>query len=40
MSPSNPADKCPPDNVLEILESQLENEVNRDLEASMETNST
>ncbi|KAL1111059.1 hypothetical protein V6Z11_D02G031400 [Gossypium hirsutum] len=40
MSPSNPADKCPPDNVLEILESQLENEVNRDLEALMETNST
>ncbi|MBA0636732.1 hypothetical protein Godav_029600 [Gossypium davidsonii] len=40
MSPSKPADKCPPDNVLEILESQLENEVNRDLEASMETNST
>ncbi|KAK5841072.1 hypothetical protein F383_09880 [Gossypium arboreum] len=40
ISPSNPADKCPPDNVLEILESQLENEVNRDLEALMETNST
>ncbi|XVF29103.1 hypothetical protein REPUB_Repub15cG0091100 [Reevesia pubescens] len=40
VSPKNPADKCPPDNVLEILDSQLENEETRDLEALAETNST
>lgn len=36
-SASNPADKCPPDNVLEILNSQLEDEVTSD---STQTNQT
>lgn len=40
MSPRNPADKCPPDNVLEILNSQLEGEGNIDLDTSTQTNST
>ncbi|XVF65243.1 hypothetical protein PTKIN_Ptkin09bG0231600 [Pterospermum kingtungense] len=33
VSPKNPADKCPADNVLEILDSQSENEVTSDIEA-------
>ncbi|XVE84735.1 hypothetical protein DITRI_Ditri17bG0036800 [Diplodiscus trichospermus] len=40
MSPKNPADKCPPDNILEILDSRLENEMASDAEALAETNST
>ncbi|KAK6266039.1 hypothetical protein QUC31_016876 [Theobroma cacao] len=40
VSPENPGDKCPPDNVLEILDSRLGNEESGDLEALAETNST
>ncbi|XP_022761884.1 uncharacterized protein At1g04910-like [Durio zibethinus] len=40
VSPKNPADKCPPDNVLEMLDSRLENEVTSDLEALVEKNLT
>ncbi|XP_002518064.2 O-fucosyltransferase 1 isoform X1 [Ricinus communis] len=36
----NPSDKCPPENVLEILDSQLESEVNSDSESLYQTNST
>ncbi|XP_039001865.1 O-fucosyltransferase 1-like [Hibiscus syriacus] len=40
VSPKNPADKCPPDNVLEILDRQLEKEASSDLAALAGTNST
>lgn len=40
MSPQNPAHKCPPDNVLEILNDQLESEVSTDLDSSTLSNST
>ncbi|KAJ4826861.1 O-fucosyltransferase 1 [Turnera subulata] len=37
---TNPADKCPPENVMQILNSQLENEVASDLESFNQTSST
>ncbi|KAL5542651.1 hypothetical protein UlMin_010361 [Ulmus minor] len=40
MSPQNSADKCPPDNVLEILNSQLESETTSDSESFTLLNST
>ncbi|TYG98857.1 hypothetical protein ES288_A10G150200v1 [Gossypium darwinii] len=40
VSPKNPADKCPPDNVLEVLDSRLENKVTSDPETLAEKNST
>ncbi|KAL0548022.1 hypothetical protein IC582_012461 [Cucumis melo] len=41
MSPKNPADKCPPDNVLEILNGQLvESQSENDLDVSTQSNST
>ena len=41
MSPKNPADKCPPDNVLAILNSRLvESERDNDLDVSTHSNST
>ncbi|KAK9288060.1 hypothetical protein L1049_016506 [Liquidambar formosana] len=40
MSPQNPADKCPPENVLEILDSQLESEVANDFESLPTSNLT
>ena len=41
MSPKNPADKCPPDNVLEILNGQLvESQTENDLDVSTQSNST
>ncbi|XP_039166191.1 O-fucosyltransferase 1 [Eucalyptus grandis] len=40
MSTNNPADKCPPENVMEILDSQLESEAVNDLESSTASNST
>ncbi|KAL9668843.1 hypothetical protein QQ045_006383 [Rhodiola kirilowii] len=38
--PANQADKCPPDNVLEILDSQMENEDTDDLDTPRSSNST
>ncbi|PKI47453.1 O-fucosyltransferase 1 isoform X3 [Punica granatum] len=40
MSAQNPAHKCPPDNVMEILDSRLEREATDDLESAALTNST
>lgn len=40
MSTNNLADKCPPENVMEILDGQLESEVANDLESSTASNST
>ncbi|XP_024028867.1 O-fucosyltransferase 1 [Morus notabilis] len=40
MSPKNPADKCPPDNVLEILNSQLGSEATSDPDSLNSSNST
>ncbi|GAV66165.1 O-FucT domain-containing protein [Cephalotus follicularis] len=39
-SPQNPADKCPPVNVLEILNNQMESEVTSAVESSTQTNLT
>lgn len=40
MSPKNPVDKCPPDNVLEILNSQLGSEMISDIDSLNSSNST
>ncbi|XAR62557.1 hypothetical protein NMG60_11017359 [Bertholletia excelsa] len=40
MSPQNPADKCPPDNVLEVLDSQLGSEVSSDSDTLITSNLT
>uniref|UniRef100_A0A7N0UP18 O-fucosyltransferase family protein n=2 Tax=Kalanchoe fedtschenkoi TaxID=63787 RepID=A0A7N0UP18_KALFE len=40
MSPMNPADKCPPDNVLEMLDSNMGSEDSHDLDTSGSSNST
>ncbi|KAJ6846154.1 uncharacterized protein M6B38_278925 [Iris pallida] len=40
MSPKNPADKCPPDNILEVLESRLGSESTDDADTSRTSNRT
>ncbi|WOL01371.1 hypothetical protein Cni_G10087 [Canna indica] len=40
LSPAKPRDKCPPDNILEVLESQLQSEQNDNLEPAMTSNTT
>lgn len=40
MNPVNPSDKCPPENILEILESQLQGEPSEYPEPAMASNST
>lgn len=38
MSPKDPADKCPPDNIMETLDGQLQNEESDDLDPSNMSN--
>ncbi|CAN1334427.1 O-fucosyltransferase 1 [Linum perenne] len=40
MQPKNPADKCPPDNVLQILNNQLESQMTSELEPHMQGNAS
>ncbi|CAN0875351.1 O-fucosyltransferase 1 [Linum grandiflorum] len=40
MEPKNPGDKCPPDNVLQILNNQLESQMTSDLDPDMQGNAT
>ncbi|KAL6343164.1 hypothetical protein AAG906_020953 [Vitis piasezkii] len=40
MSPKNPADKCPPENVLEILNNRLESEMGNGFESTTTSNLT